>query len=124
MSDKPLTEDHVANLTGWLVIGKLKTIPYNPALVKYDDVQSAKRLLKQTLHTLWPEKNASIHSIVDGVVDACFQIDDDNQEAAKGGKDSLNGCHHSESLDKPPRKSLKKYYWAEKNENIKIAKRR
>jgi hypothetical protein len=70
-------------------------------------VQSAKRLLKKRLRRL-----TGFLNIIDEV-DACFQIDD-NQEAAKGGKDISPGIKEGLSLDKPPRKSLKPI-WHEYN---------
>jgi hypothetical protein len=96
MTDKPLTEKP-------------------GCMYSLDEIQSAKRLLKQKLCY----KNDFLNVVCKPgyqckrceIVDACFQIDDNDKEAAKGGdivgiKATSKTFGKSATKQVPPRKSL------------------
>ena len=98
MENRPLTEQDIITMR-------------EKQVLLLGDVQGAKRLLKNKLCRA-KIKGLDWKGCVElkQIVDACFQIPDDNQEAAKGGRDSglVAQTNSGFTVDKPPRKSFKK----------------
>ena len=104
----PLTEQDIKSMWKEDNNGEYEKI----LAIRKEKVQSAKRLAKQKVmeatEISFREYGISQLSreLTLAIIDACFQIPDDNQGAAKGGleEDALNP--QDTKLSKPPRKSL------------------